>query len=465
MSSATSSATPFDVEATERKLAERCREAVRLALAAGAQEAEAYATRGRETTVGMEKGDLQLARSSSSGALGLRVVLDGRLGFAASNRGDAGALERLAENAVGLARIAPPDEHNGLPPSRPLAPRLNLYREELGAFPVERAVEIAGELLQRTAGADPRVSVDSGNVSSRVGSAAIVSSTGVDAVDTDGMLGFQVFGMAIDGEDVGGFDVQGGSLRDVDALEPELDRAARAFLANVLGNLGVERAESYQGPVLFSPEAFQSVCVGPLIAASSSIAVQRGRSYLAGRVGEAVAHESLNLIDDPSDTELAGAATFDREGLPCTRFPIVEGGVLRSLLYNGYSARVDGVQSTGHAAGGTRAVPGIGTHAIVVEPGSGGDEQAMLERLGRGLYVQRFSGTTDAASGDFSGVAKSARWVEGGRIVRSVGETLLSGNSFAALAEDLHLSSERRNLFGSCRMPWALLSGISVTAG
>ena len=75
MSSATSSATPFDVEATERKLAERCREAVRLALAAGAQEAEAYATRGRETTVGMEKGDLQLARSSSSGALGLRDLI------------------------------------------------------------------------------------------------------------------------------------------------------------------------------------------------------------------------------------------------------------------------------------------------------------------------------------------------------------------------------------------------------
>jgi len=465
MSTLAAGIAPYEKDAEEARLSQRCREAVRLALAAGAQEAEACASRGRELTVGLEKGDLQLARSGSSGGLGLRVVLDGQLGFAASNRADSGALERLAQNAVALARISPPDEHNGLPEARALGAPFDLYRPELGELPVERAVELGRDLLERVTSGDPRVSLDSGKLSARAGSSAVVSSAGVDAVESDAILSFQVFGMAIDGEDVGGFDYQGDALRDLALLDGSMERAVRSFHENILGNLGVQRAESYQGPVLFSPEAFQSVCLSPLLSAASAIAVQRGRSHLAGRVGESIADAGLTLIDDPTDRELAGAATHDREGLPCGRFPIVDGGRLCSLLYNGYAARVDGCESTGHAAGGTRAVPGIGTHAIVVEPGAGGDEQEMLRRMGRGLYVQRFSGTTDAASGDFSGVAKSARWVEGGQVVRPVGETLLSGNSFDALGAELSLSGERRTLFGSSRLPWAMLQDISVTAG
>ena len=85
--------------------------------------------------------------------------------------------------------------------------------------------------------------------------------------------------------------------------------------------------------------------------------------------------------------------------------------------------------------------------------------------LGRGLYVQRFSGTVDPASGDFSGVAKSARWIEGGEVAFPVKETLIGGNVFDLLKRVLALSSRAERCSGEARAPYALLDAVAVTAG
>ena len=190
-----------------------------------------------------------------------------------------------------------------------------------------------------------------------------------------------------------------------------------------------------------------------------------GRSALADKVGRAIAHGMLDVRDDPTDAGLAGAGAFDREGQPTAAFQLVAEGRLAGYLYNGYAASVDGRESTGHAVGGSRSVPGLGAHALVVAPGSGGDADALRRELGRGLVIQRFSGTVDPTSGDFSGVAKSARWVEGGVEVRPVGETLIAGNAFELLGRLIALSSESPLLDGEARIPWALIDGVSVTAG
>jgi predicted Zn-dependent protease len=128
-------------------------------------------------------------------------------------------------------------------------------------------------------------------------------------------------------------------------------------------------------------------------------------------------------------------------------------------------AHKDGRHSSGHASGGPRTLPGIGPHAVVVAPGQGGDLQALFRALGRGLYVQRFSGTVDSASGDFSGVAKSARWIENAVSVRSLKETLISANAFELLRGSPTLASASERIMGVMRAPAALVDGVTVTAG
>lgn len=465
MSPTPTEARTFEPEAEEARLTERCQRLVSLARAAGADEAEAYATYGQSLDVKYEKGDLKLSSVSESTSLGLRVFRERRLGFCSVNQTDDAALGRAVADALSLAALNRPEDENRLAEPRAILELESLVHPELRALDIDWLVERAQEFTGRILGADPRVAIDSASLDASRVTHAIATSRGLCAAESDAALSLSSFGMAVDGDDVGGFHVSSDSFRDPALFEARSARAADEFCGVVLGNLGSEKAESYEGPVLFTPEALLSIFVSPLLSAASAIAVQRGRSALAGKVGEKVAASGVHLVDDPTDRELSGACSFDREGAPTGRFELVSGGVLQSLLYNGYAANVEGRASTGHARGGARSVPGLGCHALVVGAGTGGDRAAMEAVLGRGLLVQRFSGTVDPASGDFSGVAKSARWLEPGRAPRPVRETLISGNAFELLAGEVILGSEVELLSGRTRAPRAILGPISVTAG
>jgi PmbA protein len=312
---------------------------------------------------------------------------------------------------------------------------------------------------------DPRVTVDKADLSVTRGVRVVRTSTGIAAEERSTTLGVSVFGMARDGDDVAGFDYWGDTVRDVADLDAAIRETVERFTSTVLGNLAAGAAETYRGPVLFAPQAFLEIFIQPILSGSSALAVQRGRSALAGKLGERIASAALTIADDPADTTLGGATRFDREGQPAEYRAIVAGGVLESSLYNAYAAHTEGRASTGHASGGPRSVPGLGSHAVVVAPGHGGDLATLLRTLGRGLYVQRFSGTVDPTSGDFSGVAKSARWIEGGVPVRSLRETLISGNAFELLKDAVTLGSVSERIMGYTRAPPAIVDRISVTAG
>ncbi len=101
----------------------------------------------------------------------------------------------------------------------------------------------------------------------------------------------------------------------------------------------------------------------------------------------------------------------------------------------------------------------------MIAPGRGGSRADLERALGRGLYVQRFSGTIDGASGDFSGVAKSSRWIENGAVSAPVRETLIAGNVFALLPKIAALASISERVSGEARVPYALVDGVTVTAG
>jgi len=455
----------FDPEIAENELETRCAALVERATDQGADEAEVYGTYSESVSVRFEKGDLKLTQVDESGSLGLRVFKDKKLGFSSTNQTDEGAQAGVARDALTLAGFSVPDEANVLPAARAVEPAATLVTPGAASFSVEQAVEAARELFARASAVDPRVAIDTADLSVSRVAHGVVSTRGVRASESDAMLSCSLFGMAVDGDDVGGFDYWGDFARNPDHWDGVRDAVVARFTEAVLGNLDAQRAETYTGAVLFAPQALVPVLISPLLAASSAIAVQRGRSALVGKVGEQIASPGLSIVDDPTDRSLAGATSFDREGTPVSRFNVLDRGVLQSYLYNGYAAQVEGRESTGHAQGGARSVPGLGAHSLVVSGGDGGDQDALMARLGRGLFVQRFSGSVDPASGDFSGVAKSARWIEDGKVVRSLRETLIAGNAFELLRSIDCLSTETLSLGGSMRAPWAIVDGLSVTAG
>lgn len=433
---------------------------VQAALARGADQAEVFVESVRAVEVELQKDDLHTASSADEVSVGIRVLRRGSLGFATVNGGDRLAL--ACEDALAMAAASPPDPGNGIGEPAPVTPLGRSPDPEIAALGVERLVEIAARLLERVRAIDSRVRIDSGGVSAAVSARAIATSTGIrQSEDHAGAQGY-LFGMAVDGDDVGSFDAHGQAVLRAQDLEPELERVAARFAERCLGALGARSGETYRGPVVLSPEVVSSFVLGDLLSVLTGRAVRTGRCPLAGKVGEGIAVPGLTIVDDARLADGTASVAFDREGTPTRRTPLVTAGVLQGFLYDLYEARFAGMPPSGHARGGATSQPAIGVSNLLVSPGESSLEE--LCSLPRVVLVNRFSGSSDPVTGEFSGVVKGGFLLRRGERV-PLRETLIAGNLYDLLRSISGVSRECENLNGRAWIPALRVEDVSVTAG
>ncbi len=441
------------------KLLNLCDRTVEMALGCGADEAEAFALTGDRVNVQLQKNDLQIAKSTRSDGLGIRVFKNAGLGFAYVNSFDEGDVRESVELALGIAHASPRDLDNGLPDPSPVSPRNDIMDER--EFGVDDAVRLALEMLNAARGSDPRVTVDSGEFSGRRGTKAIASSKGVRAAERASGFHCLIMGMARDGDRVSSFDYQFDCSRKASGVNPVA--VATTFAENVVSTLGAVKGESFTGPVVLAPKAVAEIVSYPVAYAARASSVQKDMSKFSGMMGECVGSPLLTVFDDSTLPDGMGTTSFDREGLSPTVLPIIERGVLRNFLYDTYTARREGRLSTGHAGGSVSTVPTVGTTNVVW---SGGDTplSEIISGIDRGIVVNRFSGNVDPVSGDFSGSVKGGHMIRGGRLAEPLCGTMIAGNTFDLLLKASAVSTEREVLFDET-IPHIVLDGVTVTAG
>jgi PmbA protein len=90
--------------------------------------------------------------------------------------------------------------------------------------------------------------------------------------------------------------------------------------------------------------------------------------------------------------------------------------------------------------------------------------EADLYAVERGLVVTRFSGSSDATTGDFSGVVKGGFLLENGER-RPVDETTVAGNLYECLKQISGISREVHTHQGTHALPTIRMEDLSITAG
>jgi PmbA protein len=439
-------------------LLDRCREAVSLARRCGADAVEAFGQTVEAVNSTVEKNDLQIAKSQFETALGIRAFVGHSVGFASTN--DVAQLESACGNAVSLARISPADPHNVLPEPVGTAPIEGLYDPSAAAFTAADAVRRTADMLSLAESIDPRVTLNDAWFDAGIRNIAIANSAGLAVEERGSLFTYGALATAREGDRVSSFDFQFDATRSVAGIdvEPPIRRACEHALAS----LGAETGESFRGPVLLSPNAVSEILVGILLFQLNARNALRGRSRWRDAIGEAVAMPSLTLVDDGHLAGGVATATFDREGVPHRRLELIRDGELAAFLHNTYTAHATGSGNTAHAVGSARSIPAIGPTNLSVLPGNASVDE-LLSGMRQGLFVRRFSGNVDPISGDFSGAAKAAHLVKGGRLERAVSGTLIAGNAFEAL-KTLSGISERRERVYNLTLPHIRLENVSVTA-
>ena len=392
--------------------------------AGAGEEVEVYVARGTETEVRAYDGQVESLTSATSAGIGIRVVVDHRLGFAWAGSLDESVLGETLAEARDNARFATADEHVRLAvPDGVEAVPVDLWDEALASVPTARKVELALALEAQARAADPRIrQVDAADYGDVASEAALVSTTGIRSSSrkTSGYLSVGVIAGEGEASQTGGGYSVGRGFEELDPARACDDAVTRAVRL-----LGATKGPSGRSTVVFD-RRMATTLLSIVSSALSGEAVAKGRSFFAGRIGEQVGHPGLTLVDDPTDPRAYGAAAYDAEGLACRRNVLIDSGVLRGFLYDTVSGSRAGVPSTGSAVrGGFAGTPGPGCRALTLAPGPEGyDEAGVLAAVGEGLFVQSMTGVhsgVNPISGDFS-VGAEGLMIRDGRLAEPVRE-------------------------------------------
>jgi PmbA protein len=424
------------------------------------EQVEAYVVHSRDTDVKVFDGDVESLSVAEVDGVGVRVLVDGRQGYAWAGSLEpdvvAGTLAEARDNAA----FGAPDEWQALASPDDVAavaaPVLHLFREELLSVPTDDKVAMALELERATRAGDPRIrGVEASSYGDVAIEAAVANSLGVEA--TARRTSCSCASYALAGEGTGtqtgyGFSA-GRTFADLD-----LTVAARDAVERAVRLLGATQPDSQRLAVILDPLVTRSL-LGVLGAALSGESVLKGRSMFVDRQGEEVAAPHVTLIDDPTVADAFGAAAHDAEGVPTRRVPLIDGGVLRGFLHNVYTGRRSGAGTTGSAARGVKSTPGVGARALALAPGTRSPEE-ILAGTGRALYVQSVSGLhsgTNPVSGDFS-VGAEGMMVRDGALAEPVREVTIASTLPRMLQEIAEIGSDLTWLPGGA-------AGVTVVLG
>lgn len=425
------------------------------------EEVEAYAEESRSTSIEARGGVVQKLAGSESRGVGVRLVVEGRLGYAWAADPDPAEAASLLERARENARHATPDEANGLPSPADPTELPGLFRGSMASLDPERKVRLALDLERVAVSTDPSVTkveeVRYGDAISRV---ALASTRGVAAEYARTDCWCLVAALAErDGETQSGYSFR--VAREVDDLEWQEAAAEGAIRGARL--LGGRKPRTERIPVVLDPWAASSF-LGVLSRTLSAEEVQKGRSMMAERMGETVGSEVVTLIDDGRLPEGPGSAPFDDEGVPTSRTPLIERGVLRAFLHNSETARRADARSTGNARRGSyRGGPGVAPTNLFLEAGAE-DPEALLQRAGGGVYVQDVTGVHSGAnpvSGDFSVGATGLR-IENGILGEPLREMTIASTLVEMLTAVRAAGNDLRFFGGSVGSPTLLLGEMTV---
>jgi len=430
-----------------------------LARQLGASDAGAEVSEGVGLSVSVRKGELENVERNRDKSLGVSVYLGQRRGNASTSDFSPAALKQTVQAAYDIARFTAEDPAAGLPDEADMATPAEASRDFDLFHPWAVDAAAAAVLAQRceaaAMGVDKRITNSEGaGVSAQQAHFWAGNSRGFRGGYASSRHYISVSPIAGKGRNMQR-DGWYTSMRDAnDLASPEA--VGRYAAERALARLKSSRVPTGPVDVLFESTVAAGL-LGAYVQATSGGALYRKTTFLADSLGQQVLAKHIDIHEDPHQPKGKGSAPFDDEGVRTQARHILQGGVVQSYFLSSYSARKLGLRTTGHA-GGSQNLSMTSRRTRKSD-----DLDAMLAKLGRGLFVTELMGQgVNYVTGDYSRGA-AGFWVEGGKMVHPVHEVTIAGNlrqmfkRIAAVGADVYVSGSKS--VGSVLIPGLKLAG------
>ncbi|MBI4308141.1 MAG: TldD/PmbA family protein [Chloroflexi bacterium] len=377
---------------------------------AGADQAEALFISFDASLTRFARNSIHQNVSERDASLTVRLVFSKRVGISSTNDLSQDGVRRAVDAAAAIARVVPENPAFPSLPTPAPVPSIQAYVPRTARQgPEERARQAA--IICRKA--EERGLEAAGVVSVRVTEYAVANTRGVFARHRNTVADVAAVAQS---------DTSSGYADRMDTDIARIDIEAVADEA-------IQRAERGRSPVPLDPGEYE-VVLEPYATSDildflgwvgfSALAVQEGRSFMSGKMGQKVLGENITIWDDGQDP-FGIPLPFDFEGVPRQRVELIANGVVKGACYDSYTAARDGHVSTGHAMP-PRETFGPLPLNMFMKPGDASDDD-LVRSVKRGLLVTRFwyTRTVHPLTVAVTGVTRDGTFlIENGEIARPV---------------------------------------------
>jgi len=418
-------------------------------------EFEIYSRSLETKAVNIENSELKGANSDMSSGISLRLVKNGMSGFSFTrNLIDP---KGLVDNAV--ASLAAGVEAKFSFPRTRECPKLRTYSDKADGISSEELL-VEGFRMR-----DLLVKRVKAQVNTRVGlfisESRIINSAGTDITWKESSV--EKSGSIVSG---------GGSTYSVADCGFDLHPMPEASLENITRLFEADHVEMRPAPgkhkVLFMPRAMNTL-LWRVQSGANGQSLHQKITPLEGKTREKIFSDILTLRNNPLNDAIPGARAVDDEGVPCADFPLVDKGIFKGFYYDLNYAAKTGVTPTGH--GFRRSVWGGDPILMRPQPYLGhlyfdkGEKtfNDLLKEMGKGIVVFGALGyhTGNIANGDFSIGLSLGLYVEGGRIIGKVKDTMVSGNIYEIMKRAVAVGCDSDPAYAN--NPPVLFDGVDVS--
>ncbi|MEL7075086.1 MAG: metallopeptidase TldD-related protein [Cyanobacteria bacterium J06648_1] len=414
-------------------------------------EAEVFYATSQDTPIEFGNNRLKSLETKASAGIALRVIADGKLGFASST--DLTRLEELVDAAIATAEIGDPVEFG-------FSQNVSSIESKSDYQPPDTAtlVEIGSDLISKVHKYNPEILVDV-SFHSGTSQAKLATTTEVYTEQNSQSLSAVISGNLVRGED----------FLQAYAYEVTCDRQPdyEAILQKLITKY--QRAESGASitsgtyPVLFTPSAVSSTMGRMFGTIFSGQSIVQKASPLTDKLGDKIADERISVFEDP--TIGVSACEFDDEGVPTSKKHLIDRGVVKQFYWDRRWAARQGVESSGNGFRGGISRPSPSLANICIAPGQTSIAD-LIAGISEGIIVDQVlgAGQSNVLAGEFSVNIDLGYKVEQGKIVGRVKDTMVAGNIFEAFTNLVDLSDRPEWVGSSSYVPHILFSGLGVAA-
>lgn len=438
-------------------LLDRLQDLVDRARRAGADAADAIVVESRSLEVAFRMGERESLERAESLDLGLRVFVGDRQANVSTGDLATKTLDSLAERAVAMAKVAPPDPMSRLATADEIT-------SEIAALDLVDAAEPGPELLSEAANMAEQAALAVDGVRNSEGGSAGWGKTTIALAASNGFAGAYARTSA---------SVSAVAIAEKDgAMERDYDYTTATHMADLqdaaeigrnageraVRRLGARRVKSQAVPVVLE-QRLAGGLIRSFAGAVNGAAIARGVSYMKNKMGQQVFADGVFLMDDPTRPRSLASKPFDAEGLAARPLELVSDGVLQTWTLDIRAAAKLGLVSNGRASRGIGSNPSPAITNLDMAPGSLAPE-ALIGEIENGLYVTELIGHGgEIATGDYSRGA-SGFWIENGEIAYPVNELTIAGN-----LKDMFLTVTPANdliRHGSVNAPTLRIDGMTI---